>query len=221
MSEHDENTSAAQQSSESRLWTFLNSNFGLFVLSSIVLSFITWAYTEVSQSIEHQKVTMVSVTKLTTEMSYRIRLIENYFVSECSEDSNLSPQTFVDIQDIYRAKPTYQSIFPENKEKDLHILLWELGALSDGDEQNAFFDSFNSMLNFNSFLNRLRDQTSTDGNFYGEKPDYEKRVEELVELFSAATRPIAHEIPGIGTITKFIPPSIASPSLALPPGDGE
>jgi hypothetical protein len=100
MSVQEKNESIPQPSSRSRLWAFLNSSFGLFVLSSVVLSFMTWAYTEVSHSIEQRKVTTESITKLKTEMSYRIRLINDYFESECSEDSILNERgkkTFEDL----------------------------------------------------------------------------------------------------------------------------
>jgi hypothetical protein len=207
MSVQEKNESIPQPSGRSRLWAFLNSSFGLFVLSSVVLSFMTWAYTEVSHSIEQRKVTTESITKLKTEMSYRIRLINDYFESECSEDSILTERgkkTFEDIRSIYRAEPTYQSIFPENKQKDLHILLWELAALLDGDEQKAFFVSFGSMLNFNAYLNRLNEQTAADGSFYGKPVDFKKEVAELKSKFSAATRPIANELPGVVTSTTLI-----------------
>ena len=133
-------------SAGAQLWKFLNSSFGLFLLSSVVLSLVTWMYTEVSQSIEQRIVDAEKATKLDTEISYRIRLLDNYSQSECSERSILSRDTFVDIRDIYKADPEFQAIFPENRQKDLHILIWEKAALLEAGEKKVFVNSFNTFL---------------------------------------------------------------------------
>lgn len=85
---------------KSKLWVFLNSNFGLFMMSSIVLSFMTWSYTQWTDSLEKKKVLSEKLTKLETEVSYRVQVMQNYFESECSEHSNLSRKTFKDIDEI-------------------------------------------------------------------------------------------------------------------------
>ena len=191
-----DNTNPAQ-SGWDRLWTFLNSNFGLFVMSSIVVSSLTWAYTEFSQSIETRKLTKESVTKLSTEVSYRIQLLEIYFDSECMDLNRLKQENFDEIRKIYQAGIGYQSIFPENKDKELHILLWELSALQEVDKQLKFQAAFKAMLGFNTDLNR---HTNIAINSYampmepqGEVADLKKKIDGLIGTFKAAIEPIRDE----------------------------
>lgn len=173
---------------ESKLWVFLNSNFGLFMMSSIVLSLITWSYTQWTDSLEQKRVISEKLTKLETEISYRVQVMQNYFESECSEHSNLSRKTIKDIEKIYRAAPGYQAIFPNNASKDLHILIWELSAVQKGKEKQQYINCFNSLLQFNAYLNRLQNQLDSQGKFYGKAPDYKKEVAILIEKFTSALK---------------------------------
>ena len=178
-----------------QLWGFLNSSFGLFFLSSIVLSLVTWSYTELSHTIQQRSANAQSVTKLNTEIDYRIRLIENYFNSECSEHSNVSEKTFSDIRNIYNAGPKYQSIFPENKQKQLHLLIWEMSALlEDSGETQIFVSSFEHLTGLYAYLNRFVDQTKDTGMFYGTDPDYRLEATRVQNCFSLATQAVAEII---------------------------
>ncbi len=71
-------------------------------------------------SLKKEKILCEKLTKLSTEISYRAQLMQNYFESECSDHQNLSPKTFTDTDEIYGAAPGYKAIFPENASKDLH-----------------------------------------------------------------------------------------------------
>ncbi len=171
---------------KSKLWGFLNSNFGLFIMSSIVLSFITWSYTQWTDSLEEEKVLSERLTKLETEISYRVQVMQNYFESECSEHSNLSLKTFKDIDEIYGAAPSYKAIFPENAGKDLHTLIWEMSAVQEGNAKHLYISCFDSLLQFNAYLNRLQSQVDSQGLFYGEAVNYKKEVAMLTAKFTSA-----------------------------------
>ena len=200
-------------SSRERLWKFLNSSFGLFLLSSVGLSFLTWLYTAVSQAIEQRAVIAEKTTKLDTEISYRIRLLTNYFESDCADHSNLSRSTFEDIQHIYKADPAFQAIFPENQNKDLHILIWEKAALLDADEKRVFVESFNSLTTgFNARLTRFLRQTTRSGLFYGEQPDLGQEVATLIQMFSTAIRPIYPELVGEPARARTVIPDGSTPA---------
>lgn len=171
---------------KSKLWVFLNSSFGLFLMSSIVVSFITWSYTQWTDSLEAKKVLSERVAKLDTEISYRVQVLQNYFESECSEHSNLSRKTFKDIDEIYGAAPSYQAIFQENAGKDLHILIWEFSAVQKEDTKHLYISCFDSLLQFNAYLNRLQNQVDSQNQFYGEAVNYEKEVAMLTGKFTSA-----------------------------------
>lgn len=199
MDDQESNNPDPRQPGTARLWIFLNSNFGLFVLSSIVVSFMGWAYTEFSQSIEQRELTMESVAKLTTEVSYRIQMIDSYFESECMVEDNLDEQTFNEIRQIYRAAPEYQSIFPENREKDLHMLLWELAALQGDEKRLDFQEAFNSMLDFNADLNKhlnpVENSYAMPMESQVNKATLKKDVDALMKTFAEAMAPIKDELP--------------------------
>jgi len=206
---NDEKTNR-RKNRRSRLWSFLNSGFGIFFFSSVVLSFVTWSYTELSHNNQQRGIARENITKLDTEISYRIRLVENYFASECTDPEKITPKTFMDIQQIYRAKPDYQSIFSENREKGLHTLMWERAALSlKPENKKGFIAAFNDLLNFNASLTKIQSETDSAGLSYGIRSDAEK-VKELQEKFSSAIDHIEN-LPGIETGDRVAtPPSVAS-----------
>ena len=171
---------------KSKLWEFLNSNFGLFIMSSVVISFITWSYTQWNDSLEREKVLAEKISKLETEIFYRVKVMHNYFESECSEDRNLSRKTFEDIDEIYSTAPSYNAIFPENAGKDLHTLVWELSAVQTGNTKQLYISCFDSLLQFNAYLNRLQNQVDAQGQFYGRDVNYKKEVTMLIAKFTSA-----------------------------------
>jgi len=203
----------SEDESGSKLWVFLNSKFGMFFFSSIVLSFVTWSYAEMTHSIEQRNVNAEIATKLDTEISYRILLMQNHFKSDCSDPDHLNWGTFQNIQNIYKAGADYQSIFQENKQKDLHILIWERRALLNANEKQVYFDSFIALLDFTAYLNRFlaskkdavddNKQSLSNGNndpapalfdslsFYNTETNFPSQVEKLQKDFLAATNAIA------------------------------
>jgi hypothetical protein len=113
--------------SKAKIWDFLNSNFGLFMMSSIVLSFITWSYAQWTDSLEKEKIQSEKFTMLETELSYRLQVMNNYFESECAAERR-GANTLTDIGNIYRGAENYKAIFAENSEKDPYTLHLEDGC---------------------------------------------------------------------------------------------
>jgi len=171
---------------QSKVWEFLNSNFGLFIMSSIVVSFMTWSYTQWTDSLEKKQELSEKVTKLDTEISYRVQVMQNYFESECSNESHLSRDTFQDIDDIYSAAASYNAIFPENDAKDLHTLIWEMSVVQKGYTRDLFVTCFDSLLQFHMYLNRLQTQVDSQNLFYEQEVDYAKEVAVLMGQFTSA-----------------------------------
>jgi hypothetical protein len=182
-----------------RVWMFLNSKFGLFLLSSVGVSFVTWMYTEVSQSIEQRAEHAASAMALDSEIEYRIRLMNNYFISDCAEHSELDHATITDIRDIYEGNSQYEAITPWNRGKNLHTLIWERAALLKADKaRDDFRKSFDELtLQFNAYLTRLVRELERSAEFYGSPVDYPKEVEELITRFTSAIQPMAGTYDGI------------------------
>ena len=179
--QHDENPEIF---ANSRFWIFLNSNFGLFILSSVGLSFLTWMYTEVSQSMEQRIINAETATMLQTEISYRVTLLDNYFRSDCVEGVAVNRKTFVDIRDIYKASTDFQAIFTENNGKDLHTLIWERAALLEAGEKGRFEKSFNELtIDFNAYLIRFLRATDKNSEFHEDGDDIEEGAVPAFEFY--------------------------------------
>jgi len=178
---------------KSKSWEFLNSNFGLFMMSSIVLSFITWGYTQWTDSLEKEKALSEKFAMLSTEISYRVLVMDNYFESKCSASEHLGMHTFRDIEDIYSASANYKAIFGENADKDLHTLIWEMAAIQDDNVKQQYVNCFDSLLHFNANLNRFQNQMDMQGMFYGQQINYEKEVNILIEMFKSAIDQIGND----------------------------
>lgn len=163
------------------------------MMSSIVLSFISWSYTQWTDSLEKEKDLSEKVTRLNTEITYRVQVMQNYFESECSDPQNLSIDTFMDIDEIYRATSNYKAIFPENIDKDLHALIWEVSALQEENVKQQYINCFDSLLQFNAYINRLLNQMDRQGQFYGQPVDYEKEVNILKGKFTSALNEIEND----------------------------
>lgn len=170
---------------KSKLWNFLNSSFGLFLMSSVALSFITWSYTQWTDSLEKEKVLSEKFAMLSTEISYRVLVLDNYFESECTAEK-LGIGTFRAIQNIYRANSNYKAIFAENTDKELHTLIWEVSAIQNDNVKQQYVDCFHALLQFNAYLNRLLDELDIQGSFYGQQVNYEKEVNLLKGMFRSA-----------------------------------
>lgn len=177
---------------KSKAWVFLNSNFGLFMMSSIVVSFITWSYTQWTDSLEKEKALSEKSTMLSTEISYRVQVMKNYFESECAAEK-LGIGTFRDIQGIYSAGSNHKAIFAENAGKDLHTLIWEESAIQKGQIKQQYVNYFHALLKFNAYLNRLLNEMDTQGLFYGQNVNYEKEINKLKEMFTSALDEIGND----------------------------
>lgn len=209
-----EKTAGRWRSIRQQLWAFLNSNFGLFFFSSVVLSSVTWSYAQWSAAIEQRSANTENITKLNTEIDYRIRLIENYFASECTEGSNVDLKTLSEIRNLYSAGPKYRSIFPENKQKQLHLLIWEMSALQeDAGQKQVFVKSFERLTRLYAYLNRFVEQSEVEGQpgwSYSGPPDYRHETKKIQQCFSAATASISQTL---GFDTSSAPGTASPPAL--------
>lgn len=170
---------------KSQSWVFLNSNFGLFMMSSIVLSFITWSYAQWTDSLEKEKARSAKFELLGTEISYRVQVMDNYFESECTAEK-LGIDTFRDLEEIYSATSSYKAIFAENTGKELHTLIWEVSAIQKDHVKHQYVSCFDSLLLFNAYLNRLLNELDTQGLFYNQQVNYEKEIKLLKGMFRSA-----------------------------------
>jgi hypothetical protein len=127
-----------------KVWMFLNSSFGLWVLSSVVLAWITKAYsTRQAAKIESLK-RAESAKRLDTEIAYRVAMaLDGNRINEARlESSPTTPQGIYQVAYNYLENFFIQgpennrdfSVFPEFRERTFRALILELMTLVEAEE---------------------------------------------------------------------------------------
>lgn len=63
------------------IWQFLNSNFGLWLLSTVAVGFITWSYTKWKETKEARADRDYKISMLDAEITYRLNNVEQHLES--------------------------------------------------------------------------------------------------------------------------------------------
>lgn len=123
---------APKERSEQKLLAFLNSSFGIWLLSSVVLATFTAAWSYGSTERQRHKVREERISKIQTELSYRIgEASERLRLFESDEDRfyigyALSPLTSA----LSMSSKAGSAIYPEFNERSARSLLVEWDALA-------------------------------------------------------------------------------------------
>jgi hypothetical protein len=129
------------QSRKEQVWSFFNSNLGLFLLSSILLSGLTYGFTEHTQKLAQQRQMDETIQKLDLEIAKRVSYLPGVLKVQFS---------WTDLQTLKKAvlgklkiRPGVETvgdsdaIFPEYNSRTLPSLLWELKRLAPASEQEG------------------------------------------------------------------------------------
>ena len=127
---------------ESRLWKFLNSGFGLWLCSAVILSGGTFIYTQYSEAREAEEKRQKAVEALDLEIAYRLsNALAKLGLAQLEYDDNLhdkskSPQetlnqqrqqTIAAAHQLYYAPAgTFPPLYPEYAKYGLPTLITEL-----------------------------------------------------------------------------------------------
>ena len=139
-------TSEPPASSLQVLWSARNSPFGLWVLSSIVLAFISWGYTTYQQRFDERAQKTEHQRRLKNELCFRI---ENSEFGLRADEERLKRGIYISPDDIYKnawnglnnrivfrtsnlpPELIDYSVYPEYRDKKFRPLLLELRSISD------------------------------------------------------------------------------------------
>ena len=113
---------------KSKTWEFLNSSFGIWLLSSVALGLITWGYTQISQSIAADKKNATEIEKHNIEIAARV---SNYKVAVSHLRQNGDYYNSNDIILFFA-----QTTLPEFRDKNLRALLLEQFVMVSGDRKS-------------------------------------------------------------------------------------
>lgn len=150
----------------STIWKFLNSHFGLFVFSSIVLGVISWGYGEFQLTtkitIENEQL----AHRLLTEIQYRNSLLELKFDDASNAaDSNIWMYIY-DIEDIVKGRverfsngkksfTEFTPVFKEYSDRGMHSLYWEYIFTEEKNRNISRDHTIKVLSEFNILLNKL------------------------------------------------------------------
>jgi len=166
------------KSNKNKLWSFLNSNFGIWLLSSVVLGLITWGYTKISNSIIENSKNKTEIIKHIYEVNSRLdtyiktmsnpNLILDYYYSN---DCIINGQCQNNI-----------SIFPEYSNKNIQVLLVELSILVPSKKKKNIYNAIEELKELNK--NKIqRNQNMTKGEYNGSiNQELKSNAENLLKI---------------------------------------
>ena len=87
----------AKESPRSSWWNFLNSHFGLFLLSSVLLAGLTGLHTQAQYYSRQLELRNQEILKVTTELKYRLEQIKRYSgqMKEAAPGSKVGASRFI------------------------------------------------------------------------------------------------------------------------------
>lgn len=137
---------------KSKLWVFLNSAFGLFLLSSIFLGLLSFSYGQWVKNSERQR----KAEQLNLEISLRLREMKSLSQGKDSQRySNL-----VNIKQVIEGETSRfyvrKPLFNEFENKSMTTLLWQLYLLVPSRDQAAIKDAIRKCTAIDGLLREAR-----------------------------------------------------------------
>lgn len=140
-------------SASNPLWTFLNSSFGIFLLSSVVLGSLSFGYTAWRQSIDKRR----QMEQLDLEIALRIQAMEKM----CTSKENVRYSNLVNINKVMGGETEVslnvrKPIFNEFEHKGLTTLMWQLYLLVDGGQKKEIKDAIHQANDITEKIRQVR-----------------------------------------------------------------
>jgi hypothetical protein len=152
-----DNVAKAEQS---KLLTFVNSNFGLFLLSTVFISSFSWGFNAFLTHQHDVKESQKNRQKIGLEIMNRIRYIDElkapfpyneYHTIQSAIDgftvsANVNPSWI----------PHYSAVFPEYEPRSFMSLLWELETLSLEPQKKKLQSAHKPIETLNKYFQKLQ-----------------------------------------------------------------
>ncbi len=148
----------ASKKPKSRVWSFLNSAFGLFLLSSVLLGSLSFAYGQFGRYLERRR----TADKLELEIGLRFKelkkLTEDSDANRYSQVVNIGRVNEGDTSKFYLRKP----VFSEFERKRTSSLLWQLSLVVHGGERQQVLATVKDVLHLDELIVRIRNNAPRD-----------------------------------------------------------
>ena len=131
-----------EEKNENKLLSFFNSNLGLFILSSCVLSLITWGYTSYSNYLNVRAVEKAQMKKLEYEVGYRLEVISKMTDTCYQEDINNFRYA---IKGDDTKENTKTAVFEAFDKRGLFCLIYEYNILLDREMNKDVYEALKEL----------------------------------------------------------------------------
>lgn len=144
---------------QSGVLAFLNTNFGLFLLSTVFISTFSWSFNAWLTHKREAKQAQTTYQKLGLEVMNRLRYLDElekpfpYNQRHAIETSINGFNARANVNPSWI--PHYSAVFPEYQERSLMSLIWELESLSKGDALGKLRSSHKPIETAAQYLERL------------------------------------------------------------------
>jgi hypothetical protein len=138
----------AKREHRSGWWEFLNSSFGLFLLSSVVLAGLTGLYSQAQYHSHQLELRNQEILKVTSELQYRLHQIRRYSeqMSKAAPGNKVGASRFI-WYTIYGGPEYYHASLPEFSGVTTYGLVGRLRLLGVTDGTQKALDSIISLEN--------------------------------------------------------------------------
>jgi hypothetical protein len=146
-------------SKAARVFSFLNCGVGLFLLSTVFVSFFSWGYGEIAGAREKKAKAAETAQKLRLEIVNRLDTVQKLERRFRSEHYSVLRSAIFGFQPGANVNPSwkrfYSPMFPEYRERNFASLLWQLENLSSGEKRVRIADLRRRALEFEDYFDKL------------------------------------------------------------------
>jgi hypothetical protein len=146
-------------SKESGLWKFCNSNFGLFVMSTIFISLFSWTYGQWTASRRRHEEHEKTWQRLKVEVLNRERYVEKMTQRFSSREYKVIREAIYGRDSLANVNPSwilhYSPVFPEYKERSMSSLVWELESMARGKNVASLNDLRSDVYSIEEYFDHL------------------------------------------------------------------
>jgi hypothetical protein len=117
-----------------RLWAFFNGPLGLWILSTVFVTFLGWAYAQLSSDLAHKRENEMLIARFDIEIANHIDEFRDTLTVEYPEEDWQKglAQLLRSALCLQGDPNAYENVFPEYKGRSTSSLIWELRAVTSG-----------------------------------------------------------------------------------------
>lgn len=174
-----------------KIWTFVNSSFGIWLLSTVIIGLATFLYGQYQTKIDRSKLHSDLKRKLNVEISYKINSFYQA-TKTCQSSSSFNENMFEDLPYYVGTRQSRSEetpityIFTEFKGRTLKSLFFEYGSLLEEEESietnNASKKMDYILSNIDRVLQQLNQDYLKDENYLKDK-NKQKYYKSIVDKY--------------------------------------